>query len=322
MMKKIISIVVLLATIAIIVLLVLDYSSGRPDKLGKNPYEYNVDEFREVDPFLIGYKETRNIPIRDYQAGAIDLSEDLLWLTGGGILEAITAGGLRQLRAEIKGEGTCIEVVPGSVFIGFEDHIGKYDMQGNQVARWKSPGEKTVITSIAAADDEFLFVADAGNRRVLRYDFEGVLLDEFRGQAESDAGHGFIVPSANFDLVVNSYGELWVVNPGRHAIENYTFDGDLRGFWKLSAMTIEGFSGCCNPAEMTVTADGSFVTSEKSMVRIKIYDASGKLKTVVAPPEKFREEGKAPEVVIDEAGIIYALDFDRNMIRMFEEIKK
>jgi len=322
MMKKIISIVVVLVTLAIIVLLVLDYSSVRPDKLGKNPYAYNVDEFRDVDPFLIGYKETRNIPVRDYQAGAIDLADNLLWLTGDGILEAITPGGVRQLRAETGGAGTCMEVVSGAVFIGFEDHVKRYDRKGNLVTAWKSPGEKTVITSLAAAGDEFLFVADAGNRRVLRYNFEGVLLNEFRGQAESDAGHGFIVPSANFDLIVNSYGELWVVNPGRHAIENYTFDGDLRGFWKLSAMTIEGFSGCCNPAEIAVTSDGSFVTSEKSMVRIKIYDASGKLKTVVAPPEKFREEGKAPEVVIDQAGTIYALDFDRNTIRIFEEIKK
>ena len=58
----------------------------------------------------------------------------------------------------------------------------------------------------------------------------------------------------------------------------------------------------------------------KGKVRIKIYDASGKLKSVVAAPEKFKEEGKAPEVVVDDDGRVYALDFDRMIIRIFEPI--
>ena len=44
---------------------------------------------------------------------------------------------------------------------------------------------------------------------------EGEIIGEFEGKAETEAGHGFIVPSANFDLAVNSFGELWVVNPGQ-----------------------------------------------------------------------------------------------------------
>ena len=119
-------------------------------------------------------------------------------------------------------------------------------------------------------------------------------------------------------MVVNSYGELWVVNPGKHAIENYTDDGEMRGFWENSSMSIEGFTGCCNPAEITSMEDGSFVTSEKGVVRIKIYDQSGQLKGVVAPPALFIEEGKAPEVCVDENNMIYALDFDRNIVRVFE----
>jgi len=320
MSKKIISVLVLVVTAVIIVLLVMDYSAGRPDRLGKNPYEYNVDEYRDVDPFLVGYRETRNYPVRGYIPGGIDLHAGLLWLTGDGTLEAFTPEGVREVHSGIEGTGTCIEVTDDAVYIGFEDHVEKYNLNGMLISRWEVPGTKCVFTSLAAGEDN-LFVADAGNRRVLRYDFEGVLIGEFRGKADSDAGHGFIVPSANFDLAVNSYGELWVVNPGRHALENYTYDGSLRGFWKLSAMTIEGFSGCCNPAEMTMTDDGAFVTSEKSMVRIKIYDASGEMQTVVATPEMFREEGKAPEVVVDHELKVYALDFDRNMIRVFEPIK-
>ncbi|MFH0759805.1 MAG: hypothetical protein V2B15_21125, partial [Bacteroidota bacterium] len=81
---------------------------------------------------------------------------------------------------------------------------------------------------------------------------------------------------------------------------------------------IDGFLGCCNPARIAVMEDGSFVTSEKGLVRIKIYDPSGRLKSVVASPSLFREEGKAPDVCVDEQQVVYALDFDRNTVRIFE----
>lgn len=318
MKNKSISFIVVLIIAAIIVVIVLDYSAKRPDRLGDNPYEYQFDEYKAVDTSLIGYRETKNFPVRGYKPGALDLYDNLLWIAGEQVLQVISPAGVQQMKTEIQGVPTCIEVNDQAVFIGFEDHIKKYSHEGALIAEWDSPGSKCVFTSLASAG-EFLFVADAGNRRVLRYDSEGELLGQFEGKAESSAGHGFIVPSASFDLVVNSYDELWVVNPGRHALENYTYEGQLRGFWTAGSMNIEGFSGCCNPAHIAVMEDGSFVTSEKHMVRIKIYDSSGELKTVVAPPVKFLEEGQAPEVVVDENAVVYALDFDRNVIRIFEK---
>jgi hypothetical protein len=68
--------------------------------------------------------------------------------------------------------------------------------------------------------------------------------------------------------------------------------------------------------------NGSFVTSEKGLVRIKIYDQSGKLLSVVASPDLFKEEGKAPEVCAGSDGVIYALDFDKDMVRVFEPLKQ
>ena len=207
------------------------------------------------------------------------------------------------------------------IFIGFERHVSRYSHAGELQQQWTDLGERTVITNLAIKGDK-VFVADAGNRRILILSREGELLGEFEGKVNRDAGHGFIVPSANFDLAVNSFGELWVVNPGKHALENYSDDGRLRGFWENMSFEIEGFLGCCNPSRITTLADGSFVTSEKGLVRIKIYDQSGKLKSVVAPPNLFKEEGKAPEVCADENNVIYALDFNKDMVRVFEPIEK
>jgi hypothetical protein len=153
---------------------------------------------------------------------------------------------------------------------------------------------------------------------VLRYDFQGNLSGNFGGKTGGKDFYGFIVPSANFDLDINDDGELWVVNPGKHALENYTAEGDLRGYWENSSLKVDGFSGCCNPAHMAFLPDGSFVTSEKGLVRIKIHKPSGEFLSVVAPPSLFAKDGKAPDLAIDEQGGIYALDYEKRTIRLFQ----
>jgi len=318
MNKRGLTVLVLVIITVIIVVIVVDFLGNRPDRRGRNPYEYNVDAYKPVDEAWIHYLETGKIDLGERKPGGIAVYQNEIYLTGEGFLQVIRPDGIQKLMAGIENEGTCIIVNEHFIFIGFTDHVASYDHDGNLISRFDSLGARGIITSLALKGNT-LYVADAGNRRVLRYDLDGNLLGEFNGESGSNSGHGFIVPSPNFDLAVNSYGELWVVNPGIHAIENYTDDGRLRGYWQISSMELEGFSGCCNPAEIAMTDDGSFVTSEKGMVRIKIHDASGKLVSVVAPPEKFKEEGQAPEVAVNDQGVIFALDFDENMIRIFEK---
>jgi hypothetical protein len=318
MNRKYINILVFGIIGLVIILIVMDFISKSPDKRGANPYEYNVDDYKAVDKSLIHYKETGNIPLNELKATAIDLYDGNIYLCGENFLQEISPRGVKMLSVEIEGIPECIKVTDENIILGFEKSLSLFNKTGQEIRSWELPPQKTVVTSIAAKSD-FIYVADAGNRRVLRYSLKGELLGMFEGKRDSNAGHGFIVPSPNFDLVVNSYGELWVVNPGEHSIENYTDEGEIRGYWTKSSMAIEGFTGCCNPAEIAVLEDGSFITSEKGMVRIKVYDASGEMISVVAAPDKFMEEGHAPEVVADSAGIIYALDFDRNTIRIFEK---
>ncbi len=318
MNKKTLTLLVLLTLAIIIAMVIFDFMGDRPDKRGENPYEYNVDQFKTVDPDLVHYRETKNIPLGDRVPGGIDVFNEEIFLTGLNFIIVIRPDGVQKSSFPIEGKGECIKATEENIIIGLKSEILIYDHSGKLLNSWKIENERTILTSIAVKDD-LIFLADAGNRRVLSYDLQGALQTEFEGKREGNAGHGFIVPSANFDLVVNSFGELWITNPGEHAIENYTDNGQIRGFWAKSSMEIEGFTGCCNPAEIAVLEDGSFVTSEKGLVRIKVYDASGKLISVVAPPEKFNEEGHAPEVAVGKNGEIYTLDFDRNMIRLFEK---
>ncbi|MDF1576335.1 MAG: hypothetical protein P1P86_14190 [Bacteroidales bacterium] len=322
MKKRSLTVVILVIVGLILTVIVVDVLNNRPDRRGKNPYALEVDQYREVDAALISHKEVRNFSLGLMIATDMTCFQQALYISGNSTLAVIALDGSPSTLLEIPPGATCLEVDADYIFLGFGSYVSKFDHEGKLLQQWEDLGERTVITNLAVKEDR-LYVADAGNRRIVIYNREGEQTGVFEGKAESDAGHGFIVPSANFDLAVNSFGELWVVNPGKHALENYSDDGRMRGFWESMSFEIDGFLGCCNPARITTLTDGSFVTSEKGLVRIKIYDQSGTLRSVVAPPDLFNgEDGEAPEVCADEHDVIYALDFEKDMVRVFEPIEK
>jgi hypothetical protein len=321
MKKRSLTIVVLVIVMIILGVIIVDFLGNRPDRRGKNPYALEVDQYKKVNDELISHKETRNFSLGLMIATDMSLHENKLFISGNSSLVVLPLDGTEATMHEILPGATCLEVDSQHIFIGFGSYVAKYSHDGELLQEWPDLGERTVLTNLAIKGD-IIYAADAGNRRIVIFDREGEQKGMFEGKADSEAGHGFIVPSANFDLVVNSFGELWVVNPGKHALEDYSDDGRMRGFWENISFDIDGFLGCCNPARITTLEDGSFVTSEKGLVRIKIYDQSGKLLSVVASPDLFEgEDAKAPEVCADENNVIYALDFDKDMVRVFEPIE-
>jgi len=312
-------IIIFLIVLAVVIIAVIagDYLSGRPDKSAPNPFVYDVNDFKNVPDELIHFRETKNFKLGFEQATSITIDDDKLFVTGNSIIQVIDFSG--QLFSEIKlsEKPKTVEVHEGKIYVSVNNQIFVYDQNGSQLNKWESPAENSLITAISVYENN-VFVADAGRRKVLRYSLQGEKLAEFDGKANEGVVHGFIIPSPYFDLDINSDGDLWVVNPGLHALENYTEDGNLREHWNNTTMQTEGFSGCCNPAHFTFLPDGRFVTSEKGLVRIKTYKPSGEFEGVVAAPSKFKDEGEAPDIATDSEGNIYALDYDRKMIRVFE----
>jgi sugar lactone lactonase YvrE len=317
-MKKLGIIIFLILLAGVIIIIVVgDFKSTRLDNRSGNQYELDIDEYKVVDPSLITYKETKNYTIQADSVNGIGYSRQKIYLVADRFLQVFDLQGSQVLKVGLPDSPRCLDITKDeTIVIGFGDHIGLFSKDGEQIWMTDRINPQSVITAVAAKD-QIIFVADAGSRAVHRYHISGRYLDSFEGKTGEADFHGFIIPSANFDLNVNEEGELWVVNPGKHAFENYTDRGELRAFWENSSVKIDGFSGCCNPAHFTFLPDGSFVTSEKGLVRIKIHKPSGEFLSVVAAPEKFKENGKAPDVTADENGNIYALDYDRKIIRMF-----
>jgi hypothetical protein len=317
MKNKGIIIFLLILAVVIVAVIVGDYVSDRPDRSRPNPFAYDVDDFKTVDPELIHYKESKNFRMGFEEPAALAVHDEKIYIAGDNRLKVIDLSGNLLTDFALSGNPRVVEVSGDKVFIAAENRVLVYDGDGNMLSEWQPLGENAMITAIAATSGN-VFVADAGSRKVLRYSADGELMGEFDGKADEGALHGFIIPSPFFDLDINDENELWVVNPGLHALENYTYDGALRSYWQNTSLKPEGFSGCCNPAYFTFMKDGRFVTSEKGLVRIKIYKRSGEFESVVAAPEKFAEEGKAPDVAVDSQDNIYALDFDKKVIRVFE----
>ena len=312
-------IVIFLIILAVVIIAVIagDYLTGRPDKSNPNPFAYDVTEFKNVDSTLIHFKETKNFKIGFDEPAAIIIEADKIYLAGDNKLQVIELSGNLLSEIGLSGKPKTLEVANENIYIAVNNQILVYNQDGALLKEWKPVGENSIITAISAIDNN-VYVADAGKRKVYKYSTEGDLLLEIDGKADEGVLHGFIIPSGFFDLDINPDGDLWVVNPGMHALEQYTAEGQLREHWNNTSMMTEGFSGCCNPAHFTFLPDGRFVTSEKGLVRIKTYKPSGEFEGVVAAPVKFKDEGRAPDIATDSKGNIYALDFDKKMIRVFE----
>ncbi len=315
--KGILIFLISLTTIIVLVIM-FDFVGGQPDKRPDNPYKLDVEKFKDVDPELIKYKEIKQIRINAENPNGIYWHDNKIGVVADNYFQMIDNSGNQLLKKEYDDEIYAITFNANHVILAFKRYIAIVDDDGDIRYQSDLEPEDSYFTSVANLDT-LIFVADAGKRRVIIFNQEANKISEFSGESGSSVLHGFIVPSANFDLAMNTENELWVTNPGLHALQNYSFTGDLNGYWEKSTMDIDGFSGCCNPAHFTFLPNGNFITSEKKIVRMKEYKPSGELVAVVAPPSKFTDDGEALDVTVDDQGRIWGLDKDKKLIRVFEK---
>ncbi len=289
------------------------------EKATTNPFAYDVSHLQKTDPKLIAYEETARWKAPHAEAKRIAIGPDeTLYLCSGNYLTAMNRSGERGLEIALAEPSRCCAVEKdGTIYLGLRDHIEVFDAKGQRKATWGSPGKQAWLTGIAVTENE-VFVADAGNRVVLRYDKSGKLRHRLGEKNKERNIPGFIIPSPFFDVEIARDGLLRVSNPGRHRVELYTADGDFEGAWGTVSMGIKGFCGCCNPINLALLPDGRFITCEKGLPRVKVYGATGEFESVVAGVESFVENGKACgpadctagglDAAVDAQGRIYILD--------------
>jgi len=162
-----------------------------------------------------------------------------------------------------------------------------------------------------------VWLADGANGRIHVFDRDGQALPAIGEQRDAQGGPHFILPSRTFDLAAAVDGTLWAVNPGRHRIENYRPDGSLASSWGRSGARLEAFCGCCNPSHLAVFSDGRFVTAEKGLTRVKLYDQQGRLVGAVAGPERLRDDGAGLDLAVADDGRVFVVDAAAGLLRVF-----
>lgn len=311
-----------LTVVAIHAVLNIDYTGPE-----QRPTDY-MHEFPPTDPALIRYREVDRIETGLKMARGIAVGPGhKIYVVGDDVLRIFD--GMNHKDIKTKAPANCVAVAAGgTIYLGVEDHVEVYAPDGTREAVWSSAGTGAFLTSIAIADDG-IYVADAANRVILRYDASGRIVQTIRKQDPERQINGVLMPSLQFDVAVRPGAADRLIranDPGRLCVDVYTPDGELMASWGKPTIEMHGFGGCCNPTDIAVLPDGRVVTSEKGEARVKVYKANGEFDCVVAGPESFprgwgpsadRTRGKALDLATDETGRIFVLDPSTSSIRIF-----
>lgn len=296
--------------------------SDNADRGRSDRFEYNLEKFENEDSVEVRYSEIKGIDINYENYFGITIDEnDRLYVSVDEKIVVFDKNKKQDQEIKLSESAYCLEADKnGKVYVGMANHIEVFTTEDKKLTQWKLLGSEAIITSIAVSD-KYVYAADAGNLVVWQFDKSGNITGEIGRKNEKKDIPGFIIPSPYFDVDIDPEGFLWAANTGRHSFENYVEDGSIRTSWGIASMRVEGFSGCCNPSHFVILSDGSFITSEKGLVRIKEYDHHGRLVSVIAGTKEFEEGTVDLDLAIDSQEQIYTLDQSRKAIRIFRKNK-
>lgn len=166
-----------------------------------------------------------------------------------------------------------LTVFGGRIYLLFPSRIEVCDAKGETVQQWEACSDDADYCSLTVSDGG-VYVTDASAKNICHYRLDGSLARFIKSP------NGFVVPSYSFGITTMS-GHVFCSNPGRHLVEQYTADGEYVGSFGKSGVGAGEFSGCCNPVQITTTAAGELLTSEKGLPRISCYGADGTFRSIL-----------------------------------------
>jgi len=232
-------------------------------------------------------------------------------LTGGDALIArdVQSGDTLWEHRDISPELTALAPLPNGRFLAATKRgIQVRSANGALEDEWAPLAEKAWVTSMAVGSN-IVFVCDAGQRAIWRYDLSGKLLSRIPSLDDSPTNRTtrFIIPSPYFPVVFHG-GFFYVANTGEHEIRVYTPEGEIVRRWGFPAtQDPTGFVGCCNPIHLAIHPDGSLITAEKGIPRIKAYTLKGDFKGVLFPAGIFPKNALIDALAINDDGTCWVV---------------
>jgi len=290
-------------------------AGGRP---GAKEVGDVIDAALKVPENMIIAKEAARFPTGLTELRALAVGpEDRIYAAGDKAMVVLGSDGKQIAKVDLGASPNCVGVAAdGTVYVGLQDHIEVFDAKGAKKEVWGKLGPDTWLTSIAVASDG-LYAADFGNKTVLHLDREGKLIGRLGGAGPKPGTGKYEVPSPYFDVAVDPQGKPWVAHVGKQRLESYKDDGSVDVTMGKQGNNLQGFSGCCNPSHISIRKDGTFVTSEKGLVRVKIHRPDGELVGVVAPAKDFEKNIHGLDLAVDSKDRILVLDPATKSVRVY-----
>ncbi len=285
--------------------------SGLADK-------FDYGRVRPFDEALLQWEATSGMRSPLHRPSGVAYRDGRIYLVNKEAVSILSRSGTQLKQFQLNEPGRRIDVdSAGTIYVTHPQKVTLLSQEGDILGTWSAPSPKSSLLSVAVVDD-LVAVSDLGLRAVHVYDREGTLQGEITKPEK-----GFELPSDNFELADTPDGLLLVADSGSKKglprIEAYDPRTRNRIYgWGEKGEDIVRFNGCCNPTGIAVLPDGRVVTTEKTLVTIKVFTSrrDGSLSSVVAGPEQLNEHTPW-DVAIDEDGNLIVLFTDISMLRIF-----
>jgi len=178
----------------------------------ENPFEYNIDHYKNtsIQPAFI-LAETLQLALEKPTAITITHQNELV--VAGSIAVHIYDTNLDRAQTfDLQEPATCVAAWRDTFYVGMQSGFSSFTKNGNPLTYHIDDEENTYFTSIAVNDD-FIFLADAGNRVVKKYSKSGNFLARLAEANEEKGIPKLVIPSPYFDIALEE-ANLWIVNPG------------------------------------------------------------------------------------------------------------
>ena len=147
-----------------------------------------------------------------------------------------------------------------------------------------------------------IYVADAGNQRIAKFDADGKYLAEW-GQGGKEPGQF----STAHGLAIDSKDRIYVADRGNNRVQVFNTEGQFQAAWTEAG----------NPFGLLVTGEGLFV-ADGDAHRLTLLDFDGKSLGAWGSPETL----KLPHLMaINSSGTVYVTEVDGKRIQMFRRAK-
>lgn len=196
-------------------------------------------------------------------------------------------------------------VSENGLFNGGMGYLAEFGSYGN------GDGELDYPSGITIDSAGFIYIVDANNNRIQKFDSNGNYLSQFGGYGNGDGQLDY--PT---DIVIDSSGNIYVSDTNNNRVQKFDSNGNyLSQFGSQGTRTTQFNS----PSGITIDSSGNIYIVDSTNNRVKKYNSQGVYQMNFGTSGDGNGEFDYPyDIAIDSSGSIYVSDSGNHRIQKFD----